>query len=56
MNRVSFEARDEPARTVLQRLIRSVSGQYYYLERCDPVSLGRETWCFIIVQPSGAVR
>jgi hypothetical protein len=56
MDKVSFEARNEPARSVLQRLIRSVSGQYYYLERCDPVSPGRETWCFINVQSSGAVR
>jgi hypothetical protein len=56
MNRVSLEARGERARSVLQRLIRSVSGQYYYLERCDPVSPSRETWCFINVQPSGAVR
>jgi hypothetical protein len=50
METVAFEARDEPARSVLLRLIRSVRGRYYYLERCDPVSPGRPTWCFINVQ------
>ena len=50
MENVSFEARDETARSVLLRLISSVKGRYYYLERCDPVSPGRETWCFINVQ------
>jgi hypothetical protein len=50
MDNIAFEARDEPARSVLLRLIRSVRGRYYYLERCDPVSPGRPTWCFINVQ------
>jgi hypothetical protein len=50
MEVVDFEARDEPARSVLTRLMRSVRGRYYYLERCDPISLGRETWCFINVE------
>ncbi len=50
MENVAFEARDEPARSVLMRLIRSVRGRYYYLERCDPVSPGRPKWCFINVQ------
>ncbi len=49
MERVAFEARDEPARSVLRRLIRSVNGRWYYLERCDPVSAGHTTWCFINV-------
>jgi hypothetical protein len=50
MEKVSFEASDEPARSVLLRLIRSVGGRYIYLERCDPVQPGRQTWCFINVQ------
>jgi hypothetical protein len=50
MDHVAFEARDEPARSVLLRLVRSVKGRYYYLERCDPVSPGRPTWCFIDVR------
>lgn len=50
MDTVAFEARDEPARSVLLRLIRSVRGRHYYLVRCDPVSPGRPTGCFINVQ------
>jgi len=50
MEKVPFEAHDEPARSVLLRLIRSVRGRYYYLERCDPVEPGSQTWCFINVQ------
>ena len=44
---VSFEAQDEPARKVLERLIRlsqtasTVSSRYYWLLRCD------SGWCFI---------
>jgi hypothetical protein len=50
MEVVDFEARDEPARSVLTRLMRRVQGRYNYLERCDPISPGRETWCFINVE------
>jgi hypothetical protein len=50
MEVVDFEARDEPARSVLTRLMRRVPGRYYYLERCDPITPGRETWCFIDVK------
>jgi hypothetical protein len=44
---IAFEAHDEPARTVLRRLVASTPGRFHYLQRCDPVSPGRETWCFI---------
>jgi hypothetical protein len=30
--------------------MRRVQGRYNYLERCDPISPGRETWCFINVE------
>ena len=36
MEEITFEARDEPARVVLMRLIRSAPGRYYWLMRCDP--------------------
>jgi len=48
MREVAFEARDEPARSVLKRLIAaSLEGRpngYYWLERCDPLP---SRWCFI---------
>ena len=47
METIDFAAWDETARSVLRRLIRATSGRYYYLERCDPVVPGRQTWCFI---------
>jgi hypothetical protein len=50
MEKLPFEASDEPARSVLLRLIRSVRGRYFYLQRCDPVQSGRQTWCFLNVQ------
>jgi hypothetical protein len=43
-----FEAHDEPARSVLKRLIATESqgrpARYYWLERCDPLP---SNWCFI---------
>jgi hypothetical protein len=42
---VSFEARDEPARSALLRLVRSEPGHYYWLMRCQAGDL----WCFINV-------
>jgi hypothetical protein len=51
MKAVAFEARDEPARSVLKRLIAaSLEGQpngYYWLQRCDPQP---SQWCFINLQ------
>jgi hypothetical protein len=48
MAEVAFEARDEPARSVLKRLIAaSLEGRpngYYWLQRCDPLP---SNWCFI---------
>lgn len=48
MGSVMLEAREEPARSVLKRLIMSsLQGQpnkYYWLQRCDPQPSG---WCFI---------
>lgn len=48
MTRVAFEAHDEPARSVLKRLIASdLQGRatgYYWLQRCDPLP---SAWCFI---------
>jgi hypothetical protein len=48
MMNATFEARDEPARSVLKRLITvSLQGHenhYYWLERCDPLP---SSWCFI---------
>jgi hypothetical protein len=46
--KVDFEAHDEPARTVLRRLIVSeLQGRpngYYWLQRCDPLP---SQWCFV---------
>jgi len=47
MQSIDFEAHDEPARSVLRRLIRATGGRYYYLERCDPAVPGRQTWCAV---------
>jgi hypothetical protein len=51
MREVAFEARDEPARSVLKRLIAaSLEGRpngYYWLQRCDPL---RSQWCVINLQ------
>jgi hypothetical protein len=51
MREVAFEARDEPARSVLKRLIAaSLEGRpncYYWLQRCDPLP---SQWCFINLQ------
>jgi hypothetical protein len=51
MREVAFEARDEPARSVLKRLITaSLEGRsngYYWLQRCDPLP---SNWCFINLQ------
>jgi len=48
MTRADFEAQDEPARSVLRRLIASeLQGRpnvYYWLQRCDPLP---SQWCFI---------
>lgn len=48
MEELSFEAKNEPARSVLSRLIAAASpGQSdraYWLQRCDPQPSG---WCFI---------
>jgi hypothetical protein len=49
MGAVPFEARDEPARSVLARLMTVAGGRSYYLQRCDPIQPGRQTWCFINV-------
>jgi hypothetical protein len=43
MEKIQFGADDEPARSVLIRLIRATRGQYYWLMRCDPTG----DWCFI---------
>ena len=44
----NFETNDEPARSVLMRLIAAASpgqsGRAYWLQRCDPLP---STWCFI---------
>lgn len=55
MPEVLFEARDEPARSVLKRLIRAAAGTHpidsYWLERCDPLP---SRWCFInLTQAAG---
>ena len=50
MENVTFEAQDESARSVLLRLIAETKGRYYYLQRCAPVSPGRQTFCFINLQ------
>lgn len=48
MTKVDFEAHDEPACSVLRRLIASeLQGRpnvYYWLQRCDPLP---SAWCFI---------
>lgn len=44
LKQIPFEAHDEPARSVLKRLIASEGGAYFWLERCDPLP---STWCFI---------
>ncbi len=48
MSAISFEAQDEPARSVLIRLIEAdLQGKpnhYYWLQRCDPLP---SKWCFI---------
>jgi hypothetical protein len=48
MTKADFEAQDEPARSVLRRLIASeLQGRpngYYWLQRCDPLP---SQWCFI---------
>ncbi|MEO8659622.1 MAG: hypothetical protein ABI693_14210, partial [Bryobacteraceae bacterium] len=44
---IAFEAHDEPARTVLRRLVAATPGRYHYLQLCEPVSPGNGTWCFI---------
>lgn len=48
MTSVTFETHDEPARSVLKRLIASdLQGRaigYYWLQRCDPLP---SAWCFI---------
>jgi len=48
LEKAAFEARDEPARSVLKRLIAaSLQGRengYYWLHRCDPLP---SAWCFI---------
>lgn len=46
--KISFEAKNEPARSVLRRLIAaSLAGKpdhYYWVQRCDPLP---SDWCFI---------
>jgi len=48
MREIAFEARNEPARSILKRLIvASLEGRpngYYWLQRCDPLP---SPWCFI---------
>jgi len=44
---VSFEARDEPARRALLRLIRHEPGRFQWLMRCQP----GQSWCFINLLP-----
>ena len=44
---IAFEAHDELARNVLRRLVAATPGDYHYLQRCDPVTSGKEAWCFI---------
>ncbi len=50
MEQQLFGADNEPARSVLMRLIRSVKGNWRYFQRCDPVMPGRPAWCFIQVE------
>jgi hypothetical protein len=44
METIDFAAYDEPARSVLRRLIRATPGRHYYLQRCSTVTV---PWCFI---------
>lgn len=48
MAEVTFEAHDEPARSVLKKLITDAAGEQpdrdYWLQRCDALP---STWCFI---------
>jgi hypothetical protein len=48
MSKILFEAHDEPARSVLTRLIaadlQGKPNHYYWLQRCDPLP---SKWCFI---------
>ena len=48
MPEIPFEAKNEPARDILARLIAAASprraGQTYWLQRCDPLP---SAWCFI---------
>ena len=52
MPEMYFEAQDEPARSVLKRLLVAASGNQpnrdYWLQRCDPAPSG---WCFINWMP-----
>lgn len=52
MREIYFEAQDEPARSVLKRLLVAASGNQpnrdYWLQRCDPTPSG---WCFINWMP-----
>ncbi|HWF11246.1 MAG TPA: hypothetical protein VG297_22405, partial [Bryobacteraceae bacterium] len=45
---IFFEAKDEPARSVLKRLFTAAAinqpDRDYWLQRCDPLP---STWCFI---------
>lgn len=43
METIDFAAYDEPARSVLRRLIRATPGRYRYVQRCSTVVPG----CFI---------
>ena len=53
MTAAFFSANDEPARSVLKRLIAEASvnqpNREYWLERCDP---SPSTWCFINLRPA----
>jgi hypothetical protein len=57
MARVAFEAHDEPARQVLERLIRldqqskNPSSRYYWLLDCDPNFVDGPRYCFIDLRP-----
>jgi hypothetical protein len=48
LNAIFFEAKDEPARSVLKRLFTAAAinqpDRGYWLQRCDPLP---STWCFI---------
>jgi hypothetical protein len=59
MATVAFEAHDEPARRVLERLIRldqqsrNPSSRYYWFQNCDPDSIDGPRYCFIDLRPVG---